>query len=350
MKQSKLSAPFTWFGGKSRASDLIWKVFGNTPNYVEPFAGSLAVLLGRPANSRGLETINDLDCYLINFWRAVSKDPKEVAKYAEWPCSEVDQNARHLWLVKQKSFRERMNVDPDYFDAKVAGYWVWGQCLWIGTGWCDQKFWRGEKDGSGKIHKKLIHQGGGKGINRKLPAIGNSGRGINRQLPHVGGGRGINRQIPHLSSQGQGLFGATRAGAIQQWFEDLKHRLRDVRICCGDWKRVLTPAVTTAQGVTAVLLDPPYGGDNNQHYAVGTKKIADDVQAWAIKNGENRDFRIALCGYEGDYAGAFKMPGNWTKVEWIARKGYQSDPKAGHRERIWFSPYCKVRQWEKLIL
>ena len=46
--QETLRAPFPWFGGKSRAADLIWPRFGDVPNYVEPFAGSLAVLLGRP--------------------------------------------------------------------------------------------------------------------------------------------------------------------------------------------------------------------------------------------------------------------------------------------------------------
>lgn len=41
-----LRAPFPWFGGKSRAAPLIWEALGDVRNYVEPFAGSLAVLLG----------------------------------------------------------------------------------------------------------------------------------------------------------------------------------------------------------------------------------------------------------------------------------------------------------------
>ena len=44
----KLKAPFPWFGGKSRVSHIVWDYFGDVANYVEPFAGSLAVLLGRP--------------------------------------------------------------------------------------------------------------------------------------------------------------------------------------------------------------------------------------------------------------------------------------------------------------
>lgn len=36
-----LRAPFPWFGGKSRAASVIWRAFGNVPNYVEPFAGDM---------------------------------------------------------------------------------------------------------------------------------------------------------------------------------------------------------------------------------------------------------------------------------------------------------------------
>jgi site-specific DNA-adenine methylase len=70
MEHVTLRAPFPWFGGKSRAAPLVWEAFGNVANYIEPFAGSLAVLLGRPTPPQ-TETVNDLDCYLANFWRAL---------------------------------------------------------------------------------------------------------------------------------------------------------------------------------------------------------------------------------------------------------------------------------------
>ena len=35
-------APFPYFGGKSAIAHEIWARFGDVPNYVEPFAGSLA--------------------------------------------------------------------------------------------------------------------------------------------------------------------------------------------------------------------------------------------------------------------------------------------------------------------
>ena len=76
-----LKAPFPFFGGKSRVADNVWSRFGNVPNYVEPFAGSLAVLLGRP-HIPGCETVNDKDCYISNFWRSLRQDSQGVAR---WP-------------------------------------------------------------------------------------------------------------------------------------------------------------------------------------------------------------------------------------------------------------------------
>lgn len=43
-----LRAPFPWFGGKRRVAAQVWEALGAVDNYVEPFAGSLAVLLERP--------------------------------------------------------------------------------------------------------------------------------------------------------------------------------------------------------------------------------------------------------------------------------------------------------------
>ena len=75
---SPLRAPFPWFGGKSRVAPAVWERFGPVPNYAAPFAGSLAVLLARPTPPR-VETVNDLDCYLSNFWRALKHDPRGIA-------------------------------------------------------------------------------------------------------------------------------------------------------------------------------------------------------------------------------------------------------------------------------
>lgn len=101
---STLKAPFPWFGGKSRVAPMVWERLGDVPNYVEPFAGSLAVLLGRPEKHAGkIETVNDLDGFVANFWRSIATDPEQTAHHADWPVIEADLNARHAWLVGQRA-------------------------------------------------------------------------------------------------------------------------------------------------------------------------------------------------------------------------------------------------------
>ena len=75
-----LKAPFPYFGGKRRAAPIVWSALGDPSGYVEPFAGSAAVLLARPTfTGRRVETVNDLDGWLVNTWRAIRTRPDEVA-------------------------------------------------------------------------------------------------------------------------------------------------------------------------------------------------------------------------------------------------------------------------------
>jgi len=60
-----LDAPFPYFGGKRTIAAEVWRHLGDTPNYIEPFFGSGAVLLNRPADHKGhIETVNDKDGYV----------------------------------------------------------------------------------------------------------------------------------------------------------------------------------------------------------------------------------------------------------------------------------------------
>lgn len=297
---SDLRAPFPWFGGKSRVASLVWERFGNVPNYVEPFFGSGAVLLARPHPPR-TETVNDLDCYLANFWRALAADPDETARHADWPVNEADLLARHRWLISRDSFREQMRGDPHFYDAKIAGWWVWGLSAWIGSGWC--------------VPPRAADQ---------LPHLGDAGQGIQRKLPHLGdAGRGI---------------------LIRDYFRALSERLERVRVACGEWGRVLGDSVTVKHGTTGVFLDPPYDeGEHAVTYSAGTGSVAAEVRAWALANGDNPSLRIALCGYAGEHDGL--VDAGWSAVAWKARGGYgsQGDGRGREnaaRERIWFSPHC----------
>ena len=82
MVTGALAAPFPYFGGKSLACEQVWAAFGDVKNYVEPFCGSAAMLLGAPEGKR-VETINDYDGFVSNFWRAIAYDPEIVAHYAD---------------------------------------------------------------------------------------------------------------------------------------------------------------------------------------------------------------------------------------------------------------------------
>lgn len=284
-----MRAPFPWFGGKSRAAARVWAALGDVPNYVEPFAGSLAVLLARPHTPK-VETVNDLDAYLANFWRAVSAAPDEVARFADWPVNESDLHARHLWLVGQAEFRERIATDPDYFDARIAGWWVWGLSSWFGTGWCD--------------------------LSRAKPS----------------------RQIPHLSRPGHGTHAVN--ADLRADYAALCARLRRVRVACGDWRRVLKDSVTLSPAATCgVFLDPPYAEGEQQYSAGGTgSDVSAEVRAWAIENGGNPRLRIVLAGYEGEHA----MLRGWRCEEWKALGGYgnAAGNENAKRERLWLSPAC----------
>ena len=48
------------------------------------------------------------------------------------PVSELDLHARHRWLVAQRADVERLLAEPDWYDAKAAGWWVVGISQWIG--------------------------------------------------------------------------------------------------------------------------------------------------------------------------------------------------------------------------
>lgn len=387
MSEHELRAPFPWFGGKRRVAELVWSRLGDVPTYNEPFAGSLAVLLGRPHDPR-VETVNDLDCYLANFWRALQHAPEEVAYHADGPVNEADLHARHRWLVEHRP--ETVMTDPEYFDARIAGWWVWGQCLWIGSGWCEaskppksatrpetglvnakgvhRQF---DRNGQGTVHQKRRPQlTGDQGviINRKRPAASRNGEsvGVHRKRfasPGNGQGTGVHRRwqgggkgggsgviAPRLSQQkpelrgdagatGSGIIAISRSGGLHDYLQQLSARLRRVRVCCGDWKRVLTPSVTTYVGLCGVFLDPPYAHDLRERCYSEDHDISAEVREWAITNGDNPDFRIALCGYEGEH----EMPDSWECVPWKAHGGYSRTERGvanRERERIWFSPHC----------
>jgi DNA adenine methylase len=345
-----LSSPYSYFGGKGKVAPIIWERFltgdaknggrgkCSIDNFIDPFGGSMAVLLARPASSitsKALETVNDYDCYISNFWRAIQSDPDGVADHADYPVMEADLVARSNWLsTNRESFRQKVMSDPEFYDTKVAGWWVYGISHWIGGGFA-----------TGMAGKKL----------------------------------------PKLSGKGSALAGRRYESpdAVAEWFRVLSERLRNVRVTCGDWSECLGPSVSVGNGVTGIVLDPPYivGAE---YYAAGKKQagrnIAEEVRQWATQMGEcdqskAGQLKMVLCGYEDD---KYPMPDNWITVKWKARGGFGNQGKVEReeidpnqkavfgttvdemekasitsqgegrinagRERLWFSPGCAASQ------
>lgn len=296
----KISAPFPYFGGKSAVAADVWRRFGDLDVYIEPFAGSLAVLLGRP-QLRGREVVNDIDGLITNFWRAVRSAPSPTAQAASFPISELDLHAIHDWLFSPRSNVEALRGDPEHYDPRVAGWWVWGMSCAMGN--------------SFSIARRC----------RSIPRVHGSGNGIHRK----------SLEAACLDGRCQ----ATRAN-IEQWFGRLADRLRHVRICCGDWSRMVRPSMVS-KGLTGVFLDPPYGvKDRSDCYGYESRTVAQDVRAWALANGDRPNLRIALCGYAEEH----ELPG-WERFRWTAHGGFGNMRRSTanvnrHKETIWFSPSC----------
>lgn len=385
-----IKSPYPYFGGKSTVASEIWRRLGGCPNYIEPFFGSGAVLLARP-HSPDLELVNDIDGYIVNFWRAVQADAETVAAHADYPAFENDLHARHAWLVQRKdSLRDALEGDPDYYDAKIAGWWVWGMSLWIGSGFCsgrgswvveDGKLVNG-KDASGvagqlpkvfdrNLRAKYVTEAAqtGEAIVRQSPRL-TAWQGVNsadtaiagqlpylsrprkgvldnagavvRQLPRQGALVGVHRKMPETVSARGDASSRASEGGIYAYFAALQARFRRVRVTCGDWSRVVTPAVLGAKSPCAVLLDPPYAADGREDnlYTTDDTRVHADARAWAIANGDNPNLRIAYCGYDEHDT----FPENWTALRWKANGGYSNQGEArkanASREVIWFSPHC----------
>lgn len=289
MSAQPLRAPFPYFGGKRRAADLIWSALGNVDHYVEPFAGSAAVLLARPHVGR-CETVNDLDGMVSNFWRAVKAAPDAVAEACDWPVIEADLHARHLWLIGQReSLTERLIADPEWCDPRAAGWWCWGALAWIGDGWC----------GDGKPSRK----------------------------------------IPNIDARGDRIACASRE-LLPGTIAAIAVRLRDTRVACGDWMRVLCPATLTGVATVGIYLDPPYSDGAQQYAAGGTGTgLSAQVHGWCEAHGDDKRLRVVLSGYEGEHD-ALEARG-WRVVEWKTKGGYASAGNANQkRERLWLSPAC----------
>lgn len=137
-----MKPPFSYFGGKTRLAEQIAKAFPPHDHYIEPFAGSLAVLLAKPRSR--METVNDLDAELMLFWRVLREQPDELVRVcaltphsrAEYEASKdrpadlADlERARRVWVklsqgrtgtLKRTGWRHY--IDPNGSSASMPAY------------------------------------------------------------------------------------------------------------------------------------------------------------------------------------------------------------------------------------
>lgn len=132
--------PVPYFGSKQTISPWIVSLLPEHGHYVEPFAGSLSVLLAKQPSR--METVNDLDGELVTFWRVLRDRPDDLiracaltphsrAEHAEAyePATDDLEVARRVWvrLTQGRSgvLRKtgwRHYVDPGGSSASMPRY------------------------------------------------------------------------------------------------------------------------------------------------------------------------------------------------------------------------------------
>lgn len=121
--------PVPYFGGKQKTAERIASLLPPHRHYVEPFCGSLAVLLAKPRSD--METVNDLDGDLMTFWRVLRDKPKALARACaltphsraelaeSWAVDGCDdlERARRVWvgLTQGRSAKRRASTGWRYW-------------------------------------------------------------------------------------------------------------------------------------------------------------------------------------------------------------------------------------------
>lgn len=114
MPSATIRPPIAYYGGKMTIADQIVSYLPAHGHYVEPYAGSCAVLLAKPRAR--METVNDVDARLMRFWRVLRDRPAELARAIELtPHSRAEhaaarettgdeiEDARRVWVLLTQS-------------------------------------------------------------------------------------------------------------------------------------------------------------------------------------------------------------------------------------------------------
>ena len=278
-----IEPPVFYFGGKRDLAPTVWQRFGKSKVYIEPFTGMAASLLGRPIEtfpSGFIESVNDKNALIANFFRSAQCKPEEVVHHAVHPPIEIELLARWSSLLAARHQLSEKLLDPEYYDARAGGWWLY----------CFANFVR-PREGAAKPRKMKP------------------------------------------SFRASGILSPNSQHRAWDYFVELQQRMANVRIMCRDYQELLVDSeINEAKGnVASILVDPPYKA-NAEMYAKEFRTTPFDYDALlqrCIELGSRDNVRIALCGYSGDY----DMPDDWTIERW--------HPQEDSLERVWYSPGCK---------
>ena len=342
-----LTPPFPWYGGKRRLAPTIWHYLRNPTVYIEPFAGSLAVLLARPTGAGPREIVGDTDGGICNTWRALQHDPDQVAYWADYPTIHQDLTARHKWLRQWiHDHAHQLSDDPTFYDARAAGWWLWGISLWIGGQWCATNI-TPDKRPLIKTHQ------GGTGVNAQTIRPHPPPAPKRPKVRDAPGGYGISAQTkrPRIESGigGTGIAAqrTTRPDLIA-WFQALQTRLHQVVVINRSWEHLLTPtllqqtpSVRNRGATVGIYLDPPYRTTTRSTLYQGDQSQGDHPAEasyqWAIEHGNQ--YRIAYSMHDGDYP----TPPGWTEHR-QSFGGIRREDRRTRQDLTIFSPACHQAQ------
>ncbi|MFB6392556.1 DNA adenine methylase [Polymorphospora lycopeni] len=135
-----MKPPIGYYGSKATIASQIVRLLPPHEHYVEPYCGSLAVLLAKPPSK--LETVNDLDQDLVTFWRVcrdrlddlervVAFTPHSRVEHLEayQPADDELETARRVWVLlsqgRSGTLRKtgwRYYVDPAGTSISMPAY------------------------------------------------------------------------------------------------------------------------------------------------------------------------------------------------------------------------------------
>lgn len=127
--------PMAYYGGKTRLAAKIAALLPSHEHYIEPFAGSLAVLLAKKPSR--METVNDLDNLLMTFWQVLRDKPGELARV----CA-LTPHSRAEYLAARE-------VDLDDLDDVERARLIWIQIAQGRGGTLRKTGWRCYVDPAG---------------------------------------------------------------------------------------------------------------------------------------------------------------------------------------------------------